>query len=446
MVKSQIPSVAGLAWSARGVCAVVGTVTRFRSARPDKLGALDSATQALGSTIPTLNKALLWSVLLWCCSGAVASAQQGPSDVQLDLIQDAVRAHSPSRRAAIAARLERELGAVAIVEALPLSFRYRPVRGRIIESTAYTAGNDKLPFYAILPPDYDPGRPWPVHVHLHGGGFVGHRACRRHFSQDHVVGFILLCPTTPRAHWWLPEGEEAVEQVLRTLQRRVNVDTTRISLGGGSSGGTGTWHIGQKFPWRWSALVPRAAGRIRHRRFVSNLLQTPVYLIHGDADGAIPVEMSRQMSAWFKEGGGRLTYREIAGGVHDFFSDLNPEVMSWAIAQRRALPTHFVFEPTRHQDHGIVHWLEVTPSGRVEAQLKTVAGQGTVVLIEAKAEPKGGAVYLNDSLADLDRPVTVMVGSRVVFSGVVERRVDVVLETFARTYDIERTFTVEIRW
>ena len=392
--------------------------------------------------------AVVGGAALCLCATTSAESARGfepPSDsAQLDLIQKGIRSHNPKVREAFAARLDAQLGPRATRRAISRSFRYRPYRRRVVESMTYTHELEKLPWLAILPRGYDPARSWPMHIHLHGGGFVSHRACRRFFTEANVEGFILLCPTTPKARWWLPEGEEAVLGVYRDARRHFNVDTDRVSLGGGSSGATGTWHLGHKFPWLWSALVPRCGGRIRHPRFVTNLMQVPVFMIHGAADKVISVDHSRQMAGLFEARRKPITYREVEGGGHDFFPSLNAEVLPWMVAQRRTLPRHFVFEPTRHQDHGIIHWLEAWPTSRLEARL-TTSGQGARVQIQTEAPPRKLAVYLNDDMADLDKPVQIVLNGEEVFSGAVSRSTEAVLHTFQRTFDVRRTFSVVIR-
>ncbi len=376
-------------------------------------------------------------------AGSKAGAGEA-TEAQLDLIQQALRTASPSLRASLAAQLDRELGARATAAAIPRSFRYRSVRGRIIESSAYDSHREPLPFYIILPAGYDPGRPWPMHVYLHGGGFVSHRACRRFFRQEEIDGFILLCPTTPKAHWWTPEGEEAVWEVVQEAARRVNVDTDRISLDGKSSGATGVWHLGHKFPWRWSALVTRCGGKIREPRFLTNLADTPTFMIHGDEDHTLPVDLSREMASLLKARGMSFVYREVRGGGHDFFPALNAEVITWLARQRRAIPRRFAFEPTRHQDHGIIHWLELSPASPLQARIESDA-RGSVVSVSTQEPPRSATVYLNDALVDLDKPVRVVLNGAVVFEGVAARSTAVVLSSFAETFDARRTFSAAIK-
>lgn len=373
------------------------------------------------------------------------------TQAQLGWIAQGVKVSNGEVRLRLAHALEASLGerlkpgqvAERVRAAIPESFQYQRVKGRVVEARAYRDDRTKVPYSVVLPEDYDPARRWPVHVHLHGGGFVSFRACRRFFSLEQVRGFILVCPMTARAHWWEPEGEEAVMKVLREVTRRFNVDSDRVSIGGGSSGGTGTWHLGHKYAARWSALVPRCAGRIRQERYITNIMQTPVFMIHGGDDGVIPVTLSQEMAALLSSRGKEFTYREVAGRGHEFFSDLNAEVLPWLLTQRRVLPRRFGFEPTGGFNHGLIHWLELWPTASMRASLQQ-GPAGTRVEVTAQGSPERLRVYLRDEWVDLDKPVTVIFNGRQVFVGLAQPRVETVLETFHRTHDLGRTFTAVI--
>ncbi len=367
------------------------------------------------------------------------------SDEQLVLIQRALRSPNPGIRAEIAMRLQEELGALATAYAIGQSFKYPRYERRQIEATALGESMEELPYTVVLPRDYDPERPWPMHIDLHGGGLgPDHRSCLRHFTMEEVNGFILMCPTTYRGEWWKPPGEAVALRVFEEVKKHFNVDTDRVSIGGLSNGGNGTWHLGHKYPWMWSALVPRCAGKIRQERFVANIMATPVFMIHGAMDSTIGVEHTREVEYYFKRYRKPFyTYYEVPDGGHKYFPDLNVYVLPWLRKQERAIQARFAFEPTRGSDHGIVHWLEVWPQTPLRAHLMTQK-TGTTIKIQTDKAPSKVTVYLNDRMADLDKPVLVQVNGQKVFEGKVERSARTALETFHRTYDVHRTFTVAL--
>lgn len=363
---------------------------------------------------------------------------------QRALIFEALKSEDVARRRAIATQLNEELGAIAVAQAIPRSVPYPRYSARLQELTALSDDQRELPYTVMLPRDYDPSRPWPMHIDLHGGGtWTDHRNCLKHFNSDEIADLILLCPTTFKGHWWLPEGESHFLSIFADARRRVHIDSDRVSLGGLSNGGNGTWHLGHKYPGWWAALVPRCAGRIRDFDLMVNLVGIPVLMIHGALDPQIPADLSRQMLDQYRQRRMPILYREVEEGRHEFFPELNHEVLPWLATQRRAMPAGFTFEPTRGTHHGIVHWIELSPPSRFQARLTVEQGE-SIVDIQAQKAPQRVTIYLNDAMVDLDKPVRVKIGGREHFAGTVERDAQVALNTFRRTWDAQRIFTARV--
>jgi len=63
----------------------------------------------------------------------------------------------------------------------------------------------------------------------------------------------------------------------------------------------------------------------------------PLWAFHGDKDGAVKVERTRNMIAAIKEAGGEPKYTEYKGVGHNSWSQTysNPEFYAWLFAQER---------------------------------------------------------------------------------------------------------------
>ena len=95
----------------------------------------------------------------------------------MELIREYLSSTDGQRRGQITQTLQEQLGAVATARAIPKSLQFKSFGGRLVEGHARHQGR-RLPYMAVLPEGYDPSRPWPMHIDLHGGGRAGtHMTC-----------------------------------------------------------------------------------------------------------------------------------------------------------------------------------------------------------------------------------------------------------------------------
>jgi len=87
-----------------------------------------------------------------------------------------------------------------------------------------------------------------------------------------------------RGDWSTPENESAVSALLDAVITGYAIDAKRIAVTGFSMGGTGAWHFAEKFPERFSAVIP-IAGRPPES---ASAWRLPVLAIHSHADQISP--------------------------------------------------------------------------------------------------------------------------------------------------------------
>ena len=102
--------------------------------------------------------------------------------------------------------------------------------------------------------------------------------------------------------------------MLAEVRRDYKVDPNRIYLMGHSMGAFGTWFIAMRHPEIWAALGPISGGG--NPGGMAAIRQIPEYVVHGDNDKTVPVNMSRVMVAAGKKAGANIQYMEIPGGSH----------------------------------------------------------------------------------------------------------------------------------
>jgi pimeloyl-ACP methyl ester carboxylesterase len=225
-----------------------------------------------------------------------------------------------------------------------------------------TADGSRWPYLLQAPQ----GEPEAILINLHGhysdewqgmteeiyGDAFGklRRECRRR-------NFAYVCPWYGGNSWMGPLAEAGMVDLIAALRERW--PQPPLYLMGGSMGGSSTlvfavrqpqllqgvvalcpaadveayhaWclrqaghnatlnNISEAISLHYSVAGKDLAGELRLRSALQNAerLTMPLYLRHGDADGLIPVEWTRQLAKKLRGLGRKVIYEELPGGDHD---------------------------------------------------------------------------------------------------------------------------------
>lgn len=226
----------------------------------------------------------------------------------------------------------------------------------------------KLP-YRLLSPDVAEGERRPLLLFLHGFGERGEENQRqlihggRTFAAPEFSGrhraFVVApqCPAgvepgTDEQRVWTHRLERggspelsadrpptaqlaAAKALVDHLLATKPIDADRVYVCGLSMGGYATWELAMRHPDFWAAAAPICgAGDPAKAELLGSL---PIWAFHGEADGVIPAERSREMVAAITAAGGRPIYSEYPGVGHDSWTPTFEarHVWDWLFAQRR---------------------------------------------------------------------------------------------------------------
>lgn len=221
-------------------------------------------------------------------------------------------------------------------------------------------------YQVFVPEDWTRHEKWPVILFLHGSGERGSdgllqtdvgigRAIRNNRGR---IPAIVVMPQCPKSLWWmLPSMDDLAIATLEAATREFHGDPLRTYLTGLSMGGFGSWHLAEKYPGRFAALVvicggihPSANTMHAHpdlakwtppnqaksyAEAAAKIGKTPVWIFHGAADDAVPVTESRLMYAAMKQAGGDARYTEYPGVGHRSWDKAydDPKLFPWLFAQ-----------------------------------------------------------------------------------------------------------------
>ena len=222
----------------------------------------------------------------------------------------------------------------------------------------FTAANKPDHEYALyVPASYDPHKPAPLVVLLHGltsnpqqvihydgiaagaekygmivvapfgyneGGWYGSLGPGKDFGSETLNRYTQGAPDN------LGDlSEQDVFNVLDIAKQQFNIDTSRIYLVGHSMGGGGTFYLGMKYADTWAALAPMApAVFARDPAQLEQIKSMPIIVVQGDNDRLVPVEGTRRWVEKMKDLSMHYQYIEIPGGDHTRSISRNADMMA----------------------------------------------------------------------------------------------------------------------
>jgi predicted peptidase len=187
------------------------------------------------------------------------------------------------------------------------------------ELTLAREGEPGIGYAISIPPSYSPSTPTPLILALHYG--IGSRDSTG-VGADLVkgiigpaleeLGAIIVAPDSVRGNWSTSENEKAVNALLDMVMAHYAIDKKRVAVTGYSMGGTGSWHLAEKFPERFSAVLPIAS-----RPPASAVgWRLPVLAIHSRDDQVQPFDPAAARIAELQKAGVNARLIALTGIAH----------------------------------------------------------------------------------------------------------------------------------
>jgi predicted peptidase len=248
---------------------------------------------------------------------------------------------------------------------LPLPAHARSHETGFVDRTI-TIQTIQYKYQVFVPEDWTPHRKWPVILALHGAGERGNdgllqtdmgigTAIR---SNRSAIKAIVVMPQCAKNLWWiLPPMDDLAMTALAEATKEFHGDTRRTYLTGLSMGGYGAWHLAQKYPGRFAALVvicggirPPAAAQKAYpdlakvtppdapKTYIAaaqRVGKTPVWIFHGAADDIVSVTESQRMTEAMKQIGAEVHYTEYPGVGHASWNRAydEPKLFPWLFSK-----------------------------------------------------------------------------------------------------------------
>ena len=292
---------------------------------------------------------------------------------------------------------------------------------------------------------------------LHGGGGAPKSVNDSQWTNQlklggsyHPAEGIYVAPRAPTDAWDLWHQSHIDLFLARLIEDFValqNVNPNRVYLMGYSAGGDGVYQVAPRTADRWAGAAMMAG----HPNEASplGLRNLPFAIQVGANDSGynrnkVAAEWGRKLD--------ELQQADPAGYVH--FTELHAGKGHWMdMEDRKAVPwmEKFTRDPLPKrvvwfQDdvtHTQLYWLE-RPAAEVKAGQLLVAERAGQTITLNSTNVDTVTVLLNDTMLDLDQPVTIYGGGQTLFSNKVSRTIATLAKTLAARSDPNLTFSAGV--
>jgi pimeloyl-ACP methyl ester carboxylesterase len=380
------------------------------------------------------------------------------------------------------------LGSLAQALAAPEVATLRASAPETLELKAPPAFGTKGVTYTVqLPPEYHPGRAYPVLVALHHGKETAKDTIERWGAQAARHGYVLAAPNWDPGqvgtYLYTAEEHAAVLDTLRDLGRHFNVDEDRVFLTGHGEGGNMAWDVGLSHPDLFAGVVPmNGQPRYHARAYWTNALALPFYVVWGERmGGPVPVPDKHTngnlvnfevfKDHWITGGFPALGVQYKGRGLEWFPAEV-PAIFEWMAQKRRQNPPKVGFKDrvssdpdpgeyaaaqrTMRPGDNHFYWLSVDGNTRLnEALAWNPNGKFATVSGKIANDNKIGVfadgvkqvtVWLGRGTIDFEKPVALSVNySPWGNPQKVKPSMAVLLEDFYQRGDRQRLYVAQIR-
>ena len=279
---------------------------------------------------------------------------------------------------------------------------------------------------------------------------------------------------SPRAYkdtydlWYFRGNDGLFRQIIETMVVLYGVNPDKVYLMGYSAGGDGVWRMAPRLADHWAA-ASMMAGHPGSTRF-ENLRNLPFMMWVGgndtdyDRNTLVPATSAVIDDLQKNDPEGYIHECHVLAGKPHWMDLEDSAAFPWMAAYtRNPYPKKIVWRQENEEKkmpEAFFYWLKVADkhiSGRSDddapgssTERKAYLGKQLTAEINgntieiSKCDYDSFTIYLNDQMVDLDKEVTVKAGSKLLFKGKVERKVEVLKQSLSERNDPSYCFPAEI--
>ncbi len=293
----------------------------------------------------------------------------------------------------------------------------------------------------------EPEGGWDLFISMHGGGNappeVNDQQWENQVRLYEPEGGLYIAPRAPTDTWNLwHEGhiDDLFDRLIEDAIVLGGANPDRVYLMGYSAGGDGVYQLAPRMADRFAAAAMMAG----HPNDASALgLRNLPFAIHmGAEDGAY--NRNKVAAEWGKkleelraaDAGGYTHFVKLHEGMGHWMKKQDAEAIGWMQQfTRNVTPERVVWQQSGGRLHSRFYWLSVPIEQAKAGEVVIASYAGQTVTIERAEGIEELTIWLRDGMVDLDLPVRVVMGEKVLFEGKVPRTIEAIDASFARRGD-----------
>lgn len=330
--------------------------------------------------------------------------------------------------------------------------RVKATRGKVLSQGAITVDGTTMRFVAKTF-GKKPASGRSLYISLHGGGAapaeVNDQQWRNQQSMYRPAEGIYVAPRAPTNTWNMwhePHIDKLLGRLISDMIALQDVNPNKVYLLGYSAGGDGVYQLAPRMADRFAAASMMAG----HPNDASPIgLRNIGFAIHvGEADAdykrnQVAAEWAKQLAALKKDPWSYPHVVELHRGKGHWMDGQDAKAIPWLAGFTRTPHPGHVSWKQDDVTHTRFYWLAIPeqlakPGAEIHASFN-----GQTITIERTDVPVV-AVRLNDDMVDLDQPVTVRIGNKVVFQGAVMRTIAALTATLAEREDPAAMYAAQV--
>jgi poly(3-hydroxybutyrate) depolymerase len=329
----------------------------------------------------------------------------------------------------------------------------KATRAEEMKARKLTHGDKVMPFFYSVTGD-KPADGRSLYISMHGGGGAPERVNTSQWENQkrlyQVEEGVYLAPRAPTNTWNLwhqAHIDPMFDRLIENLIVFEGVDPNRVYLMGYSAGGDGVYQLAPRMADRFAAAAMMAGHPNESKPL--GLRNLPFTIHVGAKDAAYKRnEVARQWGEQLDElqkqdPGGYIHWTKIHEGMGHWMNRQDAAALPWmAKYTRNPLPDRIAWRQD-NVTHTRFYWLAVPDDQQRKGAEVFASRAGQTFTVRADGVEQL-IVRLNDRMADLDKPITIVSSDQTLFTGRVKRTIAVLAKTLAERGDPDLLFTSEV--
>jgi phospholipase/carboxylesterase len=197
--------------------------------------------------------------------------------------------------------------------------------------------DDRPGAFLYIPRSYDPAKPTPFVVSLHGATQRANFSLRVWTPQADAAGFVLLAPESEGITWDAIRGEygddvSRIDRALKLAFAQVNVDPTRVVLEGFSDGASYGIGLGLNNRDLFTRIVANSPGLITPYDRKAPGPRPRIFISHGHQDQILPYEYAGpRVAEQLRRDGYAVQFRDFQG-KHEIPTEVAAEAVKFMMS------------------------------------------------------------------------------------------------------------------